>query len=190
MFWLSPETSGMVTFAEVVVVVDCAAVTKVTVSPQVVASLAQDGVVVGIKDSSRDFEYFSQVVFGTRGIRVFRVFTGSDTMLLASLRIGADGTIAGGPNLEPRFAVEVYRAFLEGDWDRAVEMQEKVLDLVMATRRGMFPAGIKAGLEILGICDSTMAPPVQSLSNGDRAELRKVMEGLGLLPEPALRRIA
>lgn len=159
-------------------------------SPQVVASLAQDGVVVGIKDSSRDFEYFSQVVFGTRGIRGFRVFTGSDTMLLASLRIGADGTIAGGPNLEPRFAVEVYRAFLEGDWDRAVEMQEKVLDLVMATRRGMFPAGIKAGLEILGICDATMAPPVQPLSNGDRTELRKVMEGLGLLPEPTLRRIA
>ena len=70
--------------------------TKVFVPPETVAALARDGIVVGIKDSSRDFEYFSQVVFATRGIEGFRAFTGSDTMLLASLVLGASGTIAGG----------------------------------------------------------------------------------------------
>lgn len=164
--------------------------TKVAVAPGVVAALARDRVIAGIKDSSRDFEYFSQVVYATRGIESFKVFTGSDTMLLASLRVGGDGAIAGGPNLAPSLAVELYKAFQAQDWVRAVELQGKVLDLVMATRRGVFPAGIKAGLEILGLCDATTAPPVPSLSKEDREHLRAAMERLDMLPAPSLRRIA
>jgi dihydrodipicolinate synthase/N-acetylneuraminate lyase len=163
--------------------------TKVAVAPSVVASLARDGVIAGIKDSSRDFEYFSQIVYATRGIDGFRVFTGSDTMLLASLRVGGDGTIAGGPNLAPSLAVELYQAFHAQQWERAVELQGKVLEMVMATRRGVFPAGIKAGLEILGLCDATMAPPVPPLSREDREHLRAALERLDLLPAPSLRRM-
>jgi dihydrodipicolinate synthase/N-acetylneuraminate lyase len=164
--------------------------TKVAVAPSLVATLARDCVIAGIKDSSRDFEYFSQVVYATRGEEGFRVFTGSDTMLLASLRLGGDGTIAGGLNLAPSLAVELYRAFQSQDWQLAVELQGKILDLVMATRRGVFPAAIKAGLEILGLCDATTAPPIPALSREDREHLRLAMEKLDLLPAPSLRRIA
>ncbi len=164
--------------------------TKVAVAPSVVATLANDCVISGIKDSSRDFEYFSQVVFATRGIENFKVFTGSDTMLLASLRIGGDGTIAGGPNLAPSLAVDLYRAFHAEEWDRALDLQRQIMELVMATRRGLFPAGIKAGLEILGLCDATVAPPVLPLSREDREHLRQVMEKLDLLPAPSVRRMA
>ncbi len=164
--------------------------TKVIVPPQMVAALARDCVIMGIKDSSRDLEYFSQVVFATRGEENFRVFTGSDTMLLAALQIGGDGVIAGGPNLAPHLAVELYRAFHAQDWGRAVDLQRQIVELVMATRRGVFPAGIKAGLEILGICDATMAPPIPPLSREDREQLRRTMERLDLLPAPSLRRMA
>lgn len=164
--------------------------TKVAVAPGVVATLARDCVIAGIKDSSRDFEYFSQVRYATRREEGFRLFTGSDTMLLASLRLGGDGTIAGGPNLAPSLAVELYRAFQAQQWDRAVDLQGTILELVMATRRGVFPAGIKAGLEILGLCDATTAPPIPPLSREDREHLREAMERLDLLPAPSLRRIA
>ncbi len=156
--------------------------TKLSVPPQTVASLARDGMVRGIKDSSGDFEYFSQVVFATRGIAGFRVFTGSDTMLFASLAIGADGTIAGGPNLAPKLAVDLYAAYEAADWTAARSLQEKVLRLVMATRRGIFPAAIKAGLEMLGICEAVTAPPVPPLSAEDREQLRVTLAELGLLP--------
>lgn len=155
--------------------------TKVAVPPQTVAALAHDGVIAGIKDSSRDFEYFSQVVYATRGISGFRVFTGSDTMLLASLMLGADGTIAGGPNLAPSLAVGLYQAFHAGDWERAVSLQGKVLSLVLATRRGVFPAGIKAGLEILGLCGRDTAPPIPAYTDEEKEQLGMAMKALGLL---------
>lgn len=156
--------------------------TKLSIAPQTVASLARDRVVVGIKDSSRDFEYFSQVVFGTRGIDGFRVFTGSDTMLYASLALGADGTIAGGPNLDPRPAVGLYQAFRASDTKLAITLQRQVLDMVLATRRGVFPAGIKAGLEILGICSGLTAPPLPRYTAEEKEQLAAALRALGLTP--------
>jgi dihydrodipicolinate synthase/N-acetylneuraminate lyase len=37
----------------------------------------------------------------------FRIFTGSDTMLLPSLAMGAAGTICGAANVAPRRVVEI-----------------------------------------------------------------------------------
>ncbi len=156
--------------------------TKVAIPPTTVVALARDGVVAGIKDSSRDFEYFSQVVYGTRGIDGFRVFTGSDTMLLASLTLGAAGTIAGGPNLAPKLAVDLYQAYRASDTQLAHQLQGKVLELVLATRRGVFPAGIKAGLEILGICSGATAPPIPRYTAEEQEQLGMAMKKLGLLP--------
>jgi len=45
--------------------------TKVVVEPATVAALARDGSVAGIKDSSRDFEYFESVCVATRGLPDF-----------------------------------------------------------------------------------------------------------------------
>jgi len=69
--------------------------TKVAVDPTTLATLAREGAVQGIKDSSRDFEYFEGVCVATRDVPGFRIFTGSDTMLVASLAAGGAGTICG-----------------------------------------------------------------------------------------------
>src|SRR5205814_5138333 len=64
--------------------------TKVAAEPATVATLAHEGAIKGIKDSSRDFEYFEGVCIATRDMPAFRIFTGSDTMLVASLAAGGD----------------------------------------------------------------------------------------------------
>jgi 4-hydroxy-tetrahydrodipicolinate synthase len=69
--------------------------TKVVAEPATVATLGREGTIKGIKDSSRDFEYFEGVCIATRDVPAFRIFTGSDTMLVASLAMGGAGTICG-----------------------------------------------------------------------------------------------
>jgi 4-hydroxy-tetrahydrodipicolinate synthase len=75
--------------------------TKVVAEPATVATLAREGTIKGIKDSSRDFEYFELVCGATRDMPGFRIFTGSDTMLLASLAMGGAGPICGAPCITP-----------------------------------------------------------------------------------------
>src|ERR1700687_1312800 len=89
--------------------------TKVVAEPATVAALAREGTIAGIKDSSRDFEYFEGICIATRNLPAFRIFTGSDTMLLASLAMGGAGTICGAANVAPHWVVRIFEAFQGGD---------------------------------------------------------------------------
>jgi 4-hydroxy-tetrahydrodipicolinate synthase len=155
--------------------------TKVVVDPATVAALAREGTVVGIKDSSRDFEYFESVCAATRGLPDFRIFTGSDTMLLASLAMGGAGTICGGANIAPSWVVRIFDDFERGDLKAARTHQDSLLELVLAVRAGVFPSAIKAALNLQGLCEPWLAPPVAPLGEAPLSVLRQQLDHWGLL---------
>jgi len=161
--------------------------TKVMAEPATVATLAREGTIVGIKDSSRDFEYFEGVCIATRDLPRFRVFTGSDTMLLASLALGGAGTICGAANVAPHWVVRIYDSYMRGDVEAARSAQDLLYQLVMAVRGGVFPGAIKAALELQGVCEPWCAPPVQQLDERLRSTLRDQLAGWGLLATAAAR---
>jgi 4-hydroxy-tetrahydrodipicolinate synthase len=154
--------------------------TGIRISPAVVGDLAQHPRIVGMKDSSRDMEYIEAALYATADAD-FDIVTGSDTMLLASLVMGAHGTIAASANLVPELSVGIYDAFVRGDFDRARELQRQLFLIVQACRRGVPPSGWKAALEIAGVCSARMAAPGERLP-GDAYELVK-RDLAALLPD-------
>jgi 4-hydroxy-tetrahydrodipicolinate synthase len=155
--------------------------TKVVIEPATLATLAREGTIRGVKDSSRDFEYFEGVCGATRDIPAFRVFTGSDTMLLASLAMGGAGTICGAANIAPHWIVRIFDQFQSADLEAARSSQDQLYELVMALRAGVFPSAIKAALHMLGICEPWTAPPVRRLDANLESRLRTRLTELGLL---------
>ena len=155
--------------------------TKVSVEPRVMAQLAEHGIVAGTKDSSRDYDHLCDVLLATRHVDGFRVFTGSDQQLLGSLAMGAAGTIAASVNVAPGWAVRLVDAVRQADWAAAQCFQDDQIRLNQVLRVGVFPAGHKAALEVLGVCQRWMAAPVPSLDDGALANLRTQLDGLGLL---------
>ena len=155
--------------------------TKVTAEPATVATLGREGAIQGIKDSSRDFEYFEGVCIAARDVPGFRIFTGSDTMLLPSLAMGGAGTICGAANVVPGWVVTVYDEYRRGDLGAARKSQEALYQLVMSVRTGSFPLAIKSALHMLGISEPWSAPPVQKLDPKLEARLREQLAGWGLL---------
>jgi 4-hydroxy-tetrahydrodipicolinate synthase len=162
--------------------------TKVVAEPASVAALGREGVIKGIKDSSRDFEYFEAVCVATRELPGFRLFTGSDSMLLASLAMGASGTICGAGNVAPSWVVAIHEAFERGDLEAAREAQDRLYELVMAVRDGVFPTAIKAALHLMGICEPWTAPPATRLDERLEARLRERLATWDLLQGEASRR--
>jgi 4-hydroxy-tetrahydrodipicolinate synthase len=155
--------------------------TKVVADPPTVAALAREGTVVGIKDSSRDFEYFESLCLATRSLPDFRIFTGSDTMLLASLVMGGAGTICGGANVAPGWVVRIFDDFERGDLAAARKHQDSLLELVLAVRAGVFPSAIKAALHLQGLCEPWLVPPVAPLGEAPLGVLRQQLDRWGLL---------
>src|SRR5260370_23375310 len=155
--------------------------TKVITEPATVAALAREGTIAGIKDSSRDFEYFENVCGATRDLPRFRVFTGSDSMLLSSLVMGGSGTICGAASIAPARCVRIYEDFLHGDWEAARKHQDALVELVMALRAGGFPAAVKAALPLPGICEPRPATAVAACDDAATARFRERLERGGLL---------
>ena len=161
--------------------------TKVVAQPETVATLAREGTIVGIKDSSRDFEYFEGVCIATRELPRFRIFTGSDTMLLAALAMGGAGTICGAANVAPGWIVGIYEDFHRSDVDAARMADADFAARGLTERGGVFPAAIKAACHLQGICEPWCAPPVAPLGDQAEAKLRDRLEAWGLLT-PAIPR--
>jgi 4-hydroxy-tetrahydrodipicolinate synthase len=157
--------------------------TKVMTEPETVAALAHEGVVAGIKDSSRDFEYFERVCLLARDMPAFRIFTGSDTMLLPSLVVGGAGTICAGANVSPAWIVRIHDLYREGDLAAARAQQDELIGLILKLRSGVFPAAVKAALEAMKICERWMAAPVAPLGPQESRALADWLAGAGLLAE-------
>jgi 2-dehydro-3-deoxy-D-pentonate aldolase len=155
--------------------------TKVVIEPATLATLAREGTVAGIKDSSRDFEYFENVCIATRDLPEFRVFTGSDTMLLPSLVMGGSGTICGAGNIAPGWVVKIYDDFERGDLTAARAQQDLLIQLISVLRAGVFPSAIKSALHLQGICDPWVVAPVAPLDENAQGRLRDRLEKWGLL---------
>ena len=155
--------------------------TKVAVDPTTLATLAREGAVQGIKDSSRDFEYFEGVCVATRDVPGFRIFTGSDTMLVASLAAGGAGTICGAGNVAAAWVVRIYEEFQSGDLEAARQSQDRLYTLVTVLRNGVFPLAIKCALHLQGVCEPWSAPPTRRLDEPLEAHLREKLAGWELL---------
>jgi 4-hydroxy-tetrahydrodipicolinate synthase len=155
--------------------------TKVVIEPATLATLAHEGTVVGVKDSSRDFDYFENVCVAMRDLPAFRILTGSDSMLFAALAMGGSGTICATANVAPGWVVRLFDAFERGDWAGARSHQDSIIQLASAIRSGVFPAGIKAALHLQGICGPWPAAPVAELDEPAVDRLRERLAKWDLL---------
>jgi dihydrodipicolinate synthase/N-acetylneuraminate lyase len=162
----------------------------VGIAPKVAARLASHPRVVGVKDSSRQFEYTEEVVYATSGASArgrdgsgFAVLTGSDTMLMATMLHGGTGAIAASANLVPDVGCALYEACDRRDWDEAGQLQERLFHIVAAVRRaGGAAPGWKAALQLVGIGSGQPAPPATPVVGAALEGLRARLSELGVLP--------
>ncbi len=155
------------------------ALTKISVPPRAAIELAQHPRVVGMKDSSRNMEYFVQVAASLQPD--FLLFTGSDDLLLPSLVSGGAGGICASANVAPEFAQGLFSAYAEKDLEVAQRWQRSIVRLVHAARAHGIPKSWKAMLELKGFSPMDMALPFLALDQNGRAELQHVLEELNLL---------
>ena len=167
--------------------------TKVAFAPDTLKRLTHLEGVAGIKDSSGNLDYFSQVLELKRQRPDWSMLVGPEHLLVETVRRGGDGGVNGGANIHPRLLVELYQAVKNGDSARATELQKKLLQLGRIFSVGRHASavikGMKCSCSLLGLCDDFMAEPFERFNPPERKEVRAILESVGLL-EPVVTKSA
>jgi len=155
--------------------------TKVRIEPSTVKILSQVEGIIGIKDSSRDFEYLTKLIFMCKETPNFRIFLGTDALLLAGLTLGVDGVISITPQVMPSWDLELLNCFQAGDLPLARKTQGMIVKLLEVLRIGNFPVGLKATVALLGLCSPNMWKPAMELTVKETEEIEGRLTELGIL---------
>jgi 4-hydroxy-tetrahydrodipicolinate synthase len=101
---------------------------KVKVDPPFVRRLARDGVIVGLKDSQNDLEWFRRVLIDAQQDGVdLRCFLGTTGLIDLCAYAGGAGAIPGISNVTASACVGAYEAARAGDAAGAVRHQARVM---------------------------------------------------------------
>ena len=139
----------------------------------------------GVKDSSGDLGLTEQFIVHTPPD--FAVLQGRDNMFFPSFCLGAKGAVAATANIAPKLVVEIYEAFMAGDLERSRQAQRRLSPLRLALLVGQFQVVVKEAMEMIGLKAGPGRGPTKRLPEAKRAQLRKVLENMGLLQEVVAR---
>jgi 4-hydroxy-tetrahydrodipicolinate synthase len=160
--------------------------TAVDIHPETVGRLRRAHAnVVGIKETTRDFEHASYVIDECG--RDFLVYCGIELLCYPMLAIGGAGHLSCVANVAPKPCAALYDAFAAGDHDEAVRLHYELHPLVEMAFVETNPGPVKWAMERLGILESGgVRPPLASPSPASRERIEALLAGVGLLePSPA-----
>jgi 4-hydroxy-tetrahydrodipicolinate synthase len=163
---------------------DVPSAVKVKLNAATVRSLAEEELIVGIKDSSGDLGGFREMTMATAHLPHFRAFTGGEQYVDLAIQAGGHGGVLGLASVAPRLYVRIYDAVQAGDAAGAAMLQQRatrVLQMIhVAGSGGSFTAGavgsFKVALRELGIIKTAnLATPLQPLNAAEEEAVRAIM---------------
>lgn len=153
-------------------------VAQVGLSPDLIERLVTNypDTIAGIKDSSGDWA--NTAALHERGWDDFRVFVGSETLLLQNMQAGGAGCISATANVNPAAIARLYREWQAAD---AAEQQQALNELrAIVQAQPMIPA-LKAVIAHCSDLDEwrTVRPPLMPLGDGARSALLDALDARG-----------
>ena len=172
-----------------VIAYDIPVCVHVKLTRQTVVTLAKEGALAGLKDSSGDDGNFRYVLLDLADDKDFFLMTGSEIVVDSVLQMGAHGVVPGLANVDPHGYVRLWDAAQKGDWAAAKKEQERLCRLfeivwVAAGRVSGGATGVggfKTAMRSLGIiATNAMARPRQPLNDAEAKGVDDILRKVGL----------
>jgi len=158
-------------------------------SAKLLVELGQEGVLVGVKDSSGDDVGFRRLIAMNEAAgHPLALFTGHEVVVDAMALIGADGAVPGLANVDAAAYVRLWAAAKAGRIDAAMAEQtylNRLFEIVFcSTGRSGDAAGVgafKAAMAEVGLLSSaTMTAPIKPLDGSTLDRIRAIVRDVGL----------
>ncbi len=148
--------------------------TGVNLAPATVKKLSRIENIVGVKDSSGNFDNMLQYLEQTRDID-FAVLSGNDSLILWNLLADGAGGISGCANVYPATMAGIYDAFVQGDLKKARELQDSIRTFRDCFRFGNPNTIVKKAVELLGYPVGECRRPFSQIPDEGISALKAVL---------------
>lgn len=132
---------------------------------------------LGIKEASDDIYQVMKIIKGKP--KNFLVLSGDDFITLPLIATGGDGVISVIANTTPRPFTDMVRAALRQDMPTAQQLNLKLLELYKLLFIEGNPVGVKAALELQGICGREVRLPLVPMTEQGVHLIMAELEKLG-----------
>ncbi len=156
--------------------------THMSIPVETVKRLADHPNIVGIKDSENNDERMKQVMDFAAQREDFVYFCGCAANSAIALERGAVGIVPSGGNYIPDLYNRLFAAATSGDMNTANELQQKTNTICQVYQKGFTLgdslAALKYLLQMKGICQPCMLPPLTELSEKQKETIRERVDQL------------
>ena len=153
--------------------------TSVNLAADTMARLARDfDNIVAVKEASGVLEQVAEI--RSKAPDGFVIYSGDDNMTIPIMSVGGDGIVSVASHVAGLAMQEMIAAFVAGDTARAGALHRRLLPLFKVIFVTTNPIPIKAALALAGFDAGPLRPPLVEAAEAERAQIRKVMESLGL----------
>ncbi len=141
--------------------------------------LAEISNIVGIKDATASMARGTDLL--QRAPDDFAIYSGEDVSTLALMLLGAHGTISVTANVAPRLMHEMCAAVLNGERDRAIEINNRLLGLHNQLFLESNPIPVKWALGKMGLIDTGIRLPLTPFDAIFHGRLLSAMAAAGVV---------
>ena len=130
--------------------------------------------IVGIKEASGNFEQIMEIIKNKPDD--FKVLSGDDMLTLPLLSIGAEGVISVVANAFPKEFSSMVKMGMNGQFAKARDIHFRLTEIIKALFADGNPSGIKAALDILGICNNNLRLPLVKVNKSVFNQLKLLID--------------
>ncbi len=152
------------------------------IAPEIIARLfAEVPNMKGYKDSTQDIIHQQTVLRLIGKERHFELMAGSDAQIVPTYMLGGAGVFSLITCVFPKLIVDTCRAAETKEWDKAKELQEKILRVRQALKIGPFMAAYKYVGTLVNAPLGKMKAPLSEVSEEDKGKILEILNEQNML---------
>lgn len=134
--------------------------------------------VVAIKEASGNISQVAKLARLTKG--AIDIYSGNDDQIVPILSLGGKGVISVLSNIAPKQTHDIVAEYLNGNIEKARELQLEALDLCDALFCEVNPIPVKAALNLMGKNVGILRMPLTEMEEANKEKLKKAMKEYGI----------
>jgi 4-hydroxy-tetrahydrodipicolinate synthase len=149
------------------------------IEPSTMARLAEIDNIVGVKEAAGSIDQVLNIIAAC-GDKL-AVLSGEDSLTFSMMSLGGKGVICTVANVIPREMADLTNACLNKQWEKAAQLQLKLLPLIRALFIETNPIPVKTAVALMGKCELELRLPLVPMAEANRAKLEAVLRDFALI---------